>query len=236
MQELESLSDVLDLQEIDLQIDRLLNERASLPELARYRTSAETAARLEAEHEAASAALRETSLALDKTSGELELAEAKLGAEQNRLYAGGLSARDADYLRQQVEMLARKNGEMEDEILDLMERRERSEKLTAELGEQLIAADAAKAELESAITGVWRGIDAEIAVRESKKSDVVPLISEDLLGLYEELRVTKEGVAVGRLLESSCGGCHLVLTEAEQIEVRRSDPPRCIHCRRILVL
>ena len=33
-----------------------------------------------------------------------------------RLYAGGLSARDADYMRREVEMLTRKKGEMEEEV------------------------------------------------------------------------------------------------------------------------
>ncbi|HEX9854698.1 MAG TPA: hypothetical protein VGC47_05235 [Acidimicrobiia bacterium] len=235
MRELESLADLLELQEVDLQIDRLLNERASLPELERYRNAAAKAAALAEEHQAANAALRDTTLALDKTSGELELAETKLAAEQNRLYAGGLSARDADFLRQQVAMLVRKNGEMEDEILELMEKRDQGEKLVAEIGDHKVAADTDKAGLEASISEVWQVIDAELADREAKKADIIPLIADDLLELYDELRGSKEGVAVGRLTEGTCGGCHLVLTEAEQLEAKRSDPPRCIHCRRILV-
>ena len=64
----------------------------------------------------------------------------------------------------------------------------------------------------------------------------MPLIPEDLLALYEELRPIKEGVAIGRLVDSICGGCHLRLTAAERLDVTRSEPTRCIHCRRILVL
>ncbi len=64
----------------------------------------------------------------------------------------------------------------------------------------------------------------------------MPLIDEDLIALYEDLRRAKDGVGVGRLADGVCGGCHLRITEAEELEVRRSDPPRCIHCRRILVV
>jgi predicted nucleic acid-binding Zn-ribbon protein len=42
-------------------------------------------------------------------------------------------------------------------------------------------------------------------------------------------------VAVGRLADGICGGCHLRLSAAEQVEVLRDFPPRCMHCRRILV-
>jgi predicted nucleic acid-binding Zn-ribbon protein len=236
MEEMNSLADLLDLQDVDLQIDRLLNERQSLPALADYRAAHAREEDLKAQVETAEAALRETTLAFDKTSGELDIAAAKLESEQNRLYAGGLSARDADYMRQEVEMLGRKKVEMEDTLLVFMERREEQEQALEALQGDLAAATKAKAALEAAIQESWRVIDADLARKEARKAEIVPLIPEDLLELYDELRPIKEGVAVGRLVESVCGGCHLRLTAAERLDVTRSEPPRCIHCRRILVL
>ena len=236
MEEIRSLHDLLDLQDVDLEIDRLLHERQALPELQSYREAHTKVTALAGRRTAAEAELRATTLDLDKTSGELELAEQKLSAEQNRLYAGGLSARDATFLRQEVEMLERKNGEAEDRILELMQTREDQEAAVAALSEELAKAEAAKAELEAVIQEAWNGIDARLARKEARKADIVPLIEPGLLELYEQLREVKEGVAIGRLAEGICGGCHLSLTAAEQLEVRRSDPPRCIHCRRILAL
>jgi predicted nucleic acid-binding Zn-ribbon protein len=86
------------------------------------------------------------------------------------------------------------------------------------------------------ITAAWKEIDAELARREARKAEIVPPIPADLLALYERLRTTKEGVAVGRLADGQCGGCHLHLSAAEQAEAAAADPPRCTHCRRILVL
>jgi len=235
MEDLRSLADLLDLQDIDLQIDRLLNQRQGLPELEQYRAAHAELENLERAHEVAAAELRDVSLDLDKTNGELTIAEEKFAAEQNRLYAGGLSARDADYLRQEVEMLGRKNTEMEDRILELMEARESKERDVDALAEQVVAAGGAKDDLETQIQEAWRAIDTQLARVEARKSDIVPLIDEDLLTLYEDLRPVKEGVAVGRLADGVCGGCHLTLTAAEQLSVVRQEPPRCIHCRRILV-
>ena len=236
MEEIDSLADLLDLQDVDLQIDRLLHRRQSLPELEDYRTAHDRLAGIVGEHQAAEAELRETTLALDKTSGELEIGEQRLDAEQNRLYAGGMSARDADYLRREVEMLTRKKSEMEDQVLALMEQREMLQARLEGLAASRDEADGAKAALEAVIKQAWAGIDADLGRLEERKAAVVPAIDESLLELYEELRPVKDGgVAVARLAEGVCGACHLTLTPAEQLEATRPRPPRCIHCRCILV-
>lgn len=236
MEELKSLADLLDLQEVDLQIDRLLHERQSLPELEEYRLAHQKAADADQALTVAEQELRETSLELDKTDGELEITAGRLDAEQNRLYAGGLSARDAEYLRREVEMLDRKRREAEDRVLELMEAREQQEGQVDQLRNGAGEAAEAKGVLEAAIKEAWKGIDARLAVKEARKAEVVPLVSEDLLDLYENLRESKEGVAIGELMDGMCGGCHLKLTAAEVLDAKRTDPPRCIHCRRILVI
>lgn len=236
MEELRSLADLLDLQTVDSEIDRLIHERESLPALDRYRAAHAALSRVLAEQEAETATLRQVELALDKTSGELDMAEAKLAAEQNRLYAGGLSARDADYLRREVEMLERKKSDMEEEVLELMERREQHAARVEELAGEVEAGEREKAAHEAVITEAWKDIDAQLARKEARKADIVPLIPEDLLDDYERLRgQMDDGVAVGRLADGVCGACHLRLTPAEQLEATRRDPPRCIHCTAILV-
>ena len=236
MEELRSLADLLDLQEVDLQIDRLLHERQSLPELDEYRQAHEHNEALKTELRNAEETLREISLQLDKTEGELELAGQRLDSEQNRLYAGGLSARDADYLRREVEMLERQRSGGEDKVLELMENREQQESVVQDLQDKQKVAETTKIGIEAEIKKAWAGIDAQLGTKEARKAEIVPRIDEDLLALYEELRGNKDGVGVGALSDNMCGGCHLKLTAAEVLEARRSDPPRCIHCRRILVV
>ena len=235
-EQLRSLEDLLDLQSADFEIDRLLNERQSLDELDDFRLADERLSALQTDHDAASTTLRGTSLELDRLSGELELAEAKLDAEQNRLYAGGLSARDATFLRQEVQMLERRNSDMEDEVLEFMERRDTQQVEVERIDGLLSDVGAERDRLESVIAEAWKGIDGRIARKEVRKADIAPLVDPALMELYEELRPLKDGVAVGRLAESVCGGCHLRLSAAEQLEAAKSEPPRCLHCRRILVI
>ena len=235
MDELRSLADLLDLQDVDLQIDRLLNRRHGLPELDDYQAADAALQAINAELGEAGRALRQTSLELDKAEGELAIHEERKNIEERRLFAGGLGARETEHLRQEVQMLGRQGTELEDAILVSMEIREQQEAVVAELEKSQAQAEAEKAQLEALVTAEWKVIDAELARKESRKEGIIPLIPPDLLDLYDELRPTKQGVAVGRLAEGVCGGCHLKLSAAEQVAVQREDPPRCLHCRRILV-
>lgn len=236
MEELKSLADLLDLQQVDIRIDRLLEERQSLPALDEYKKADAELRRLTDEHSAAAEHLKETGRALDKTNGELEITKAKADTEEMRLYAGGLSARDADYLRREVEMLRTKVSTMEDETLELMETMEVAEADTERLTAAVADAEGAKQGLEAAIKTEWARIDADIASSEVRKAQIVPMVDDDIFDLYSELRTTREGQqVVGELSDGVCGACHLKLSAAEEHEARQEDPPRCIHCRAILV-
>ncbi len=236
MEEIRSLEDLLDLQVVDLEIDRLLNRRSSLPELDKYRAAHETRTAIEAHLAASGAELRETSLQLDKAEGELVLLEEKKDVEERRLYAGGISARETDHLRQEVEMLKQQSSVAEDGILELMERKERQQAVVASLEDDRREAQAAEDDLEGQVRRLWAEIDAELARKEARKAEIVPLVPDELLELYDEVRTNRDdGVAVGRFAEGVCGGCHLRLSAAEAHEVLKHYPPRCLHCNRILV-
>jgi len=235
MEELRSLEDLLELQQVDSEIDRLLDRRGSLPELDEYRSADEDVKVLTARIDEAEARLRELDLGSDKASGELGLAETKLEAEERRLYAGGLSARDAEHLRNEVEMLRRRISEREDETLALMEEREQVQKVCETLEAERAAATGHKTRLEAAIRKEWGAIDAEVARLDAKKSEIVPRIDPDLLEMYDTLRPQKEGVAVAVFADRVCSGCHLTHSAAEEVQVMKLSPPRCSHCRRIVV-
>lgn len=235
MNQIKSLGDLLDLHEIDLEIDRLLDERGSLPELDRYRRAHEGVVRLEKEASDARAALKAADLGLDKSNGELEILAAKAAAEQNRLYAGGISARDADYLRREVDMLYGKVSSMEDDVLHFIEEKETAELLVEKVDEELQTATAERDELKDSIADKWRLIDKQLELKESQKADAIKTVDDYYLEIYDDLREHKTGRVVGPLVDGVCGSCHLKLSAGEAAMAVKDDPPRCIHCRAILV-
>ncbi len=233
--ELTTLADLLDVQALDSQIDRLLEERQSLPELVAYKSVHESLSDIERELEQAKVELRGLELALDKEEGELQLLEIKLDEHETRLFAGGMSARETEHMRLEVQSLKGQKDAMEEKVLALLEQvdpfRETVEKLDAEA----MRLGAEKARFESSIKDQWKRIDAEIARKEERKREAVAPVSEDLMELYQKLRAIKEGVAVAVFDHGVCGGCHMALSPAEQQEAFAEDLPRCVHCRRLLV-
>ncbi|MGZ5382510.1 MAG: zinc ribbon domain-containing protein [Acidimicrobiia bacterium] len=236
MNEFQSLVDLLDLQAVDLQIDRFLHQRQSLPELELFRAAHGRSFQISNRLAEISDEFKHISLKEDKAEGELELLEQKVHQKEQRLFAGGLSARDTDNMRREVESLRTRESTMEDEVLKLLDRREVLETEVSAIEVELEAAQTEERRLEAIVGEEWKKIDAEIAKQEVRKQEIVPLIDPDLIELYENLREHKEGVAIGRLEDGGiCGGCHLRLSTAEQQQVLSEELPRCLHCRRILV-
>ena len=235
MEDLKSLEDLLELMDIDMTIDKLLDTRSSLTELESYKIAHGEVERITAEAETANIALKEADSGVHKTNGELEIAAEKAASEQNRLYAGGISARDADYLRREVEMLYAKVSTMEDQVLAFLEAKEVAEADVERLAGELSAALAEKESLAAAIKEQWRLIDKELAMKEERKKNTAGLVDEYLLEIYDTLRESGNGRVVGRLTDDTCGACHLKLSAAEIARVHTHDTPRCIHCRSILV-
>jgi uncharacterized protein len=235
MEEIGSLEALLDVQGVDIEIDRLLARRSSLPSLEQYKEAHRRLTRVERELDAAREHMRDIGRALDRAEGEMGLDEEKLEREERRLYAGGLSARDATHLRDEVEMLRRRISDREDEVLSLMEQRESAESRLAELEAAQAEVTAEKTRLDGEISTEWAEIDEEVESLEARRSRMTGAVAGDLLDLYESLRPIKDGVAIAVFAGRVCGGCHLALSAAEEVQALKGSPPRCLHCRRILV-
>lgn len=235
MESLKSLEDLLELMDIDMKIESLLDTRGSLPELDSYKDAHSDVERIGSAIGAAKDAAGSAAKGLSKTNGELDIAAVKAAEEQNRLYAGGLSARDADYLRREVDMLYRKVSKMEDEVLEYMEAAESAEAQLVALDEERTIAEALKTNLGDSIRTQWQTIDKELEVKEDRKRTTIDLVDPYLIEMYDELRASRKGRVVGRLSDDTCGSCHLRLSAAEVSQAQKQDPPRCIHCRSILV-
>jgi hypothetical protein len=230
------LIDLLDLQEVDLAIDRLIHQRQTLPELTSYQEAAGRRDRLTNVQTERESRLRSMERDLDKAEGELELIEIKLKESETRLYAGGMSGRETEQKRLEVQSLRGQQGAMEEKALALIEDVDPLRTEVSQAALEIETANVEVEELEARISEAWKQIDGQIARKEESKREISGPISPELITIYEQLRRSKEGVAVGRLSGGVCGGCHLSLSRPEQAEAAEWDPPRCIHCMRILVI
>ena len=173
-----------------------------------------------------------------KAEADVQLVRDRSARDQARLNSGQGTAKDLQALQHEVASLARRQGELEDIELEVMER---AETLEARVGEL----DAARAELTSKVEALEASRDKALAELDgeaqdlaTKRANVVPGVGADLVALYEKIRANSGGVGAAALRQRRCEGCRL---ELNQVDINRivaaaeDEVLRCEECRRILV-
>jgi len=135
-------------------------------------------------------------------------------------------------------LLARRQSELEDIALELMERREEADKRRADLDRKVTEAVEERDDAENHRSEAVLRIKDELDSATQRRSRIVKELPEDLLNLYERLREQYAGIGAAALRYGRCEGCKLQLSAAELREMRLAPPEevtRCENCRRILV-
>jgi predicted nucleic acid-binding Zn-ribbon protein len=231
--------ELLHLQEIDLELDHLRSRRAHIESGADL--SEAQVAKRDAETRMGDLRLQIDELSRDQTrlENEIESMRLKADAERKRLYDGSVAnAKELEAMQHEISNVDERRGRAEDDLLEMMERREG---LDAELAEAEKAFEGATATILSVGESGARELDriaSDLGRLDSERSAALAAISdEDLLELYEDLRASKHGIGAAALEDGVCQGCHQKLSALEIDRLRKSPGiKRCDYCRRILVL
>lgn len=231
---------LLELQTHDSAVDRLNHQRASLPEHARLERLATNLAAIdqlvaERQGELATVTREQTRL-----EDEVEMVGGKARTEEARALSGRVtSPKELTSIQEEVASLQRRQGALEDDLLERMERRETLDAELTELSSRREAVTREQAEVTKARDEALAGIDRELEVQRSARKLLEPKVSEQLLKLYEQIRARQGGVGVGALAGNTCQGCRTALSRVDVSALRELPPERvkrCEHCRRILVV
>lgn len=237
---LEQQRTLLELQERDSAIDRLLHRREHLPEHARLRELATNLAaidQLRAERQGSLVTVRREQARLE---GEIDMVTRRAASEEARAMAGKVTTpKELTAIQEEVAALKRRQADLEDALLERMELRETLERELAELDQRREAVVKEQAEVTRARDEALAAIDQELAVQRAAREELAPRVGEGLLALYDQLRARYNGVGAARLVGSTCQGCRVALSTVELNELRKLPPEavkRCENCRRILVV
>jgi predicted nucleic acid-binding Zn-ribbon protein len=230
---------LLELADIDAELGRIEHRRRGIPQHAEL-------ARLEARDDE----LRDSIAALTaqnsdlkreqaKAEGDVAQVRARIDRDRQRLDSGMVnSPRELESLQSEVQSLHRRQSDLEEVVLDVMERRETAQGT-------LEQATAEREQLRSDLISVTAARDAalaELAEQSVKAGDhrmeVTAAIPPDLLELYDKLRAQHGGVGAAALRQRRCQGCNLTLNTVDLNAIRAAPDDevlRCEECRRILV-
>jgi uncharacterized protein len=228
---------LLELQALDTALNQLAHKRRTLPEHAELARLAREVAGLGDERARAQVAVDDLDRDIDRIERDVEQVRARSDRDKARLDAGTGPAKQLEALQHEMETLARRQRELEDAELELMEKKEEAEAVLGAVESRLAKARAEQADVERRRDELLTGIAKDEEFRRAGRQPLAADLPADLVKLYEQIR-EQTGVGAALLRAGRCEGCRLELSGSEKARVRGSAPDevvRCDDCRRILV-
>ncbi|MGH3716597.1 MAG: zinc ribbon domain-containing protein [Micromonosporaceae bacterium] len=228
---------LLDVQAIDTSLAQLAHRTRNLPEHAELEKQAAQLQTLADDRAKALVAVDDLDRDIARLERDVDQVRQRAAKDQGRLDSGSGSPKELESLQHEIGTLARRQEELEDAELELMEQRESAQSQLDALDTQLAAVTSeqqATAERRDAAV-------AEITAEQQRLTEErVPLVASlpaDLVTLYEKIRA-QSNTGAAMLRAGRCEGCHLDLAGSDLATVKAAaedEVVRCEECRRILV-
>lgn len=228
---------LLDLQAIDTALAQLAHRRRTLPELAELEALARELSALEDERVRAQVAVDDLDRDIDRLEKDIDQVRARKSKDEARLAAGSGPARELEALQHELVSLNRRQSDLEDAELELMEQRETAQGVLDGVERRIAEARDRRAAAEQRRTESLAEIAKEEEFKRGARQPLAGDLPSDLVTLYERIR-EDTGLGAALLTGVRCGGCRLELSGADLARIRKAAPDdvvRCEECRRIMV-
>lgn len=234
-----ALDDLLDVQEHDTTADQLRHRHETLPERTRLAEGEAAVQRLAAALAEVEAEVHAVRREQKKREDEVALLEERWAELDRTLYSGTVSApKELQALQDEQGVIKKRQGRLEDEVLEHMEQAEPLDERIASLA---TAREAAEEEVQAALAALAEAeaaTEQELAAVEAERAELASGVPDALLAEYDQIRARSGGIGAARLQGSTCQGCNLGLPAVVVDRIRKLEPDEVVHCEecgRILV-
>ncbi len=228
---------LLDLAQVDAELARVTHRRRTLPEIAEI---AQAEQQLRAKQDALVAV--ETTLGdldRDVKRQETEIDQVRAREERDRklMQSGSVGAKQLTDLEHELATLQRRQGVLEDDLLELMERREAVE---SDVSFARVELDKARATLDDAAgrrDQALADLESTETRRTADRSVMAKGFPDDLLKAYDRQR-EQRGIGAALLQSRRCGACRIELDRSAVSKLKEAaadEVVRCEECGAILV-
>jgi len=227
---------LLDLQAIDTTLAQLAHRKRSLPELAELDAVARELSALEDDRVRAQVAVDDLDRDITRFEKDIEQVRTRKDRDQKRLDAGG-ALREIEGLQHEMTTLNRRQSELEDAELELMEQRESAEQALTDINARLADARKRREAAEHRRDEANTDITAEQKFKAQSRVPLAADLPADLIKLYDKIR-EDSGLGAALVRAGRCGGCRIELYGADLNRVKtaaKDEVVRCEECRRIMV-
>lgn len=229
---------LLDLQAIDTTLAQLAHRRRTLPEHAELDRLAREISALSDERVRAQVDVDDLDRDIAKQEREVDTVRQRLTKDQQRLDDGRLPARELTAIQHEIGALKRRQSDLEDVEIELMERREQAQATLDGVEQRLAAARTGREQAEIKRDETLAEITKEEEWKAGARKPLAADLPADLVALYDKIRETSGGLGAALVQHGRCGGCRIELFGAERARVKSApadEVVRCEECRRIMV-
>ncbi|RYV52606.1 zinc ribbon domain-containing protein [Pengzhenrongella frigida] len=235
---LEDQRRLLEVQALDTRAAQIAHRQRTLPAIARITELDARLADVDASRVASRTALSDLKREVTKADADVEQVRVRAARDQARLDAGTGTAKDLQAITSELTALGRRQAELEEVELEVMERLEAHESVLAELNSAAAVIEAQKAEAVAERDADLAVLTAELVALEVDRAAKAEGLDAGLVKLYDRLRAQSGGLGAAALRGRRCEGCRLELNPMDVEAIRKAAPEQvvlCEECGRILV-
>ena len=229
---------LLELADLDAELSRLDHHRRTLPESQEYEQA--QARDTELRSGLATLEAQQSDLGREQAKAERDVDQVRSRIERDRarLDAGLVSSpKELENLQSEIVSLERRQSDLEEVVLEVMERQEDVGRRRTATADELAMLTGREVEIAARRDAALAEISEQSDKASDRRASIAAEVPDDLLGLYDRLRA-QHGVGAAALNRGRCEGCHLSLNKVDLARIRDAPPDevlRCEECRRILV-
>jgi predicted nucleic acid-binding Zn-ribbon protein len=213
---------LLDLQAADTRLDQLSHSVKTLPQSLALAELAKDVARSRSLSASIRGELEDTKVEIDRVESDVAVVAARIARDRERL-ASSSSTKDIQGLEHELASLLKRQSDLEDIELTVMERQEeidaRFQSASARLDELLVSEKTLAADRDDKL----EQINTEIALVTERRARIASSIGADLLALYDKQR-SRYGIGAALLTRGVSGGSHVKLHESDLAVIRAAAP------------
>ncbi|MGJ7440585.1 zinc ribbon domain-containing protein [Aquipuribacter sp. MA13-6] len=228
---------LLEVQALDTRLDQVAHAREQLPEAARAAELETLVGTLRDDVVLLQTKVSDLDREVTRAENDVQAVRSRVERDRTRLDSGQGSSKDLMGLQHELESLARRQSDLEDVELEVMERREEQAGLLGGTETRLAAARAELEQVVAARDARYAELDSQRAELEDDRKAASTGLAEPMMKVYDRLR-GRLGSGAAALAEGRCEGCRMPMapTEVHMLMAKPADEMiRCPECERILV-
>ena len=228
---LEDLKEILDIQELDMKMLRLLRvKKERLKELQQIEDLRRELRQQLVDKQVEIEELGKNVQTLEQKIQEIIARSKKLEQQQSQVK----KADEFNALTQEMTQAERERIALEQKVSDLVDKRSSEEELMEKIKESLKTSEDSSIALEREIQSSIKMINDEGSSLKIQRDEFAKKANPEILSIYEKLLRNKRDRVIVPIENRTCSGCHIVLTAQHENLVRKGENLIfCEHCSRI---